>query len=230
MEYIQLVSQDLSGFFTTIPTERFHQALQVFLHGYDQVVGLRNTSHWSVYEVKSDHRRRMFKGKWRRQTKVPRTFREEDLQCFLDFVIDNGYLFRQERGVAMGSPAAPPLCNLVATVEDFFWHQTMNSLRFQMPDFGVIWHERYVDNRFILLRDRPPVMLETQHDTKVLGYMCDLSSRTIAPQLPDHPSQIKGVRSANDQMFTYSSWSSRSWLIVRGAQPAVQQQCSQASL
>ena len=53
--------------------------------------------------------------------------------------------------------------------------------------------------------------------------MCDSSSRTITPQLPDHPSQIKGVRSANDQMFTYSSWSSRSWLIVRGAQPDIQQ-------
>ena len=141
----------------------------------------------------------------------------------------------------MGSPAAPPLCNLVATVEDFFWHQTMCSLRFRMPDVGVIWHERYVDNRFILLRDsaphspvlmnflslefyRPPVMLEVQHDDKVLGYRCDSSSRTITPQLPDHPSQIKGIRSANDQMFTYSSWSSRSWLIIRGAQPAVQQQ------
>ena len=106
-EYIHLVSQDLSGFFTSIPTERFHQALQVLLHRYDQVVGLRRSSHWSVYEVKSDHRRRMFKGKWRRQTKVPRTFREQDLRCLLDFVIDNshfeinGYLFRQERGVAM---------------------------------------------------------------------------------------------------------------------------------
>ena len=132
-----------------------------------------------------------------------------------------------ERGVAMGSPAAPPLCNLVATVEDYFWHQTMPSLRFQMPDFGVLWHERYVDNRFILLRDaappsavlsnflslefyRPPVLLETQNDTKVLGYMCDSTSRTITPQLPDHPSQIKGIRSANDQLFTYSlccAWS-----------------------
>ena len=246
-EYIHLVSQDLSGFFTSIPTERFHQALQVLLHRYDQVVGLRRSSQWSVFEVKSDHRRRMFKGKWRRQTKIPRTFHEQDLRHLLDFVIDNshfeinGYLFRQERGVAMGSPAAPPLCNLVATVEDFFWHQTMCSLRFRMPDIGVIWHERYVDNRFILLRDsaphspvlmnflslefyRPPVMLEVQHDDKVLGYRCDSSSRTITPQLPDHPSQIKGIRSANDQMFTYSSWSSRSWLIIRGAQPAVQQQ------
>ena len=223
------------------------QALQVLLHRYDQVVGLRRSSQWSVFEVKSDHRRRMFKGKWRRQTKIPRTFHEQDLRHLLDFVIDNshfeinGYLFRQERGVAMGSPAAPPLCNLVATVEDFFWHQTMCSLRFRMPDIGVIWHERYVDNRFILLRDsaphspvlmnflslefyRPPVMLEVQHDDKVLGYRCDSSSRTITPQLPDHPSQIKGIRSANDQMFTYSSWSSRSWLVIRGAQPAVQQQ------
>ena len=110
-----------------------------------------------------------------------------------------------------------------------------------MPDFGVIWHERYVDNRFILLRDsapstavlrnflslefyRPPIMLETQNAAKVLGHMCDSSSRTITPQLPDHPSQIKGVRSANDQTFTCSSWSSRSWLIVRGAQSAIQQQ------
>ena len=67
-------------------------------------------------------------------------------------------------------------------------------------------------------------MLETQNDTKVLGYMCDSSSQTVTPQLPDHPSQIKGIRSANDQMFTYSSWSSRLWRIVRGAQPVVQQQ------
>ena len=201
-EYVHLVSQDLSGFFTFIPTERFHQALQVLLHRYDQVVGLRSSSQWSVYEVKSDHRRRMFKGKRRRQTKIPRIFREQDLRHLLDFVIDNShfeineYLFRQERGVAMGSPAAPPLCNLVATVEDFFWRQTMISLRFCMPDIGVIWHERYVDNRFILLRDsaphspvlmnflslefyRPPVMLEVQHDDKVLGYRCDSSSRTI---------------------------------------------------
>ena len=219
----------------------------MLLHRYDQVVGLRRSSQWSVFEVKSDHRRRTPKGKWRRQTKIPSTFHEQDLRHLLDFVIDNshfeinGRLFRQERGVAMGSPAAPPLCNLVATVEDFFWHQTMCSLRFRMPDIGVIWHERYVDNRFILLRDsaphspvlmnflslefyRPPVMLEVQHDDKVLGYRCDSSSSTITPQLPDHPSQIKGIRSANGQMFTYSSWSSRSWLIIRGAQPAVQQQ------
>ena len=144
-EYIHLVSQDLSGFFTSIPTERFHQALQVLLHRYDQVVGLRRlrrSSQWSVYEVKSDHRRRMFKGKRRRQTKVPRTFREQDLRYLLDFVIDNshfeinGYLFRQERGVAMGSPAAPPLINLVATVEDFFWHQTMCV-------FSAVSHARY---------------------------------------------------------------------------------------
>ena len=129
------MSQDLSGFFTSIPTERFHQAVQVLLHRHGQVVGL---------QVKSDHRRRMFKGKWRRQTKIPRIFHAEDLQMLLDFVIDNshfeinGHLFRQERGVAMGSPAAPPLCNLVATVEDYFWHQTMTSLRFRLPDFGVL--------------------------------------------------------------------------------------------
>ena len=46
-----IVSQDMSGFLTSIPTERPHQALQVLLHRYDQVVGLRNASHWSVYEV-----------------------------------------------------------------------------------------------------------------------------------------------------------------------------------
>ena len=66
-------------------------------------------------------------------------------------------------------------------------------------------------------------MLETQHDEKVLGYNCDSLSRTITPQLPEHPSKIKGVRSANDDLYTYSSWSSRFWLIVRGAQPLIQQ-------
>ena len=164
-------------------------------------------------------------------TKIPQVFHAEDLQLLLDFAIASshfeiiGYLFRQVRGVAMGSPAAPPLCNLVATVEDFFWRQTMISLQRRLPDFGVIWHERYVDNRFILLRSsadpsaildnflalefyRPLVMLETQHDQKVLGYNCNSLSRTTTPQLPDHPSQIKGARSANDDLYTYSSWSS----------------------
>ena len=113
-------------------------------------------------------------------------------------------------------------------------------LQCRLPDFGANWHERDVDNRFILLRSsagpsaildnflslefyRPPVMLETQHDHKVLGYNYDSLSRTITLQLPDHPSQIKGLRSANDDLYTYSSWPSRSWLIVRGAQPLIQQ-------
>ena len=43
-EYIQLISQDLSGFFTSIPVERFPQALQVLLHQYDIKVGLSNVS------------------------------------------------------------------------------------------------------------------------------------------------------------------------------------------
>ena len=77
----------------------------------------------------------------------------------------------------MGSPAAPPLC-IVATVEDLFWHQTMNSLRFQMSDFGVIWHERYVDNRFVLLRDSAP-------STTVLRNF--LSLRHPQPPLPPVP-------------------------------------------
>ena len=149
-EYIQLVSQDLSGFFTSIPTERFHKALQVLLHRYDQVVGLRDTSHWSVYEVKSDHRRRRFLAHF-----VRRTF-SVSLTSSLTTVTSRSTATCSSRNVAMGSRAAPPLCNLVATVEGFFWHQTMDSLRFQMPDFGVIWHERYVDNRFILLRDAAP--------------------------------------------------------------------------
>ena len=142
-------------------------------------------------------------------TKIPRVFHAEDLQLLLDFVIAssqfeiNGYLFRQVRGVAMGSPAAPPLRNLVATVEDFFWHQTMISLQCRLPDFGVIWHERYVDNRFILLRSsadpsaildnflslefyRPPVMLETQHDQKVLGYNSHRSFLTTPPKSKEY--------------------------------------------
>ena len=147
VEHIQLVSQDLSGFFTSIPTEQFHQALQVLLHQYDLKVGLNNVSHWSVYEIKSDHRRRIFKGKWCSMTKVPRAcfmLRTCHLSLTLSSptAIFNGHLFRQERGVAMGSPAAPPLCNLVAMVEDFSWHQTMSTLRFHSPDFEVIWHQR----------------------------------------------------------------------------------------
>ena len=54
-KYIHLVSQDLSGCFTSIPTERFHQALQVLLHRYDQVVGLRRSSQWCEVGSSTSH-------------------------------------------------------------------------------------------------------------------------------------------------------------------------------
>ena len=109
-------------------------------------------------------------------------FRMYHIGRLLDFVIANshfeinGYLFRQARGVAMGSPAAPPLCNLVATVEDFcFWHQTVTSSQCRLPDFGVIWHERYVDNRFILLRSSadPSAALDNFLSLEASGHVGD---------------------------------------------------------
>ena len=53
---------------------------------------------------------------------VRRTFNVSLTSSLTSHFEINGYLFRQERGVAMGSPAAPPL----------------DSLRFQMPDFGAL--------------------------------------------------------------------------------------------
>ena len=227
-----LVSQDLSGFFTSIPTHRSKQASDVLLLRYVHQHGFYQSQRWSVFQIKSDTRRRIFKGKWCKQTKVPRSVHAEDIHILLEFVLDNshfkvnGFLFRQLRGVAMGSPAAPPLCNLVATVEDYFWHHTMRALRVNIHRFGIVWHQRYVDNRFILIQHPlpvspyvqqfmslefygPPVLLETQHDDKVLGYRCNATLRDITPQLPEHSSQLKSLRSANDTIYSTSSWLSR---------------------
>ena len=63
-EYVQLVSQNLSGFFTSIPVERFHQALQVLLNQYDLKVGLQNVSHWSVFEIKSNFMPKIYRSSW----------------------------------------------------------------------------------------------------------------------------------------------------------------------
>ena len=174
--------------------------------------------------------------------KVPGIVHAEDIHILLDFVLDNshfevnGFLFRQLRGVAMGSPAAPPLCNFVATVEDYFWHHTMHTLRVNIHRFGIVWHQRYVDNRFILIQHPlsvspyvqqfmslefygPPVLLETQHDDKVLGYRCNSTLRTVTPQLPELSSQLKSLRSASEAIYSTSSWLSRCWLIRRGTCP-----------
>ena len=225
-QFVQLISQDLSGFFTSILVERFHQALQVLLHQYDLKVGLQNVSHWSVFEIKSDYRKRIFKGKWCRMTKIPRVFHAEDLQLLLDFVIASSHF---DIWIPLSSSTWSSN-GITGCPTPLQFSRRRGSIKLCCPySTAYLWHERDVDNRFILLRSsadpsaildnflslefyRPPVMLETQHAQEVLGYNCDSRSRTIAPQLPDHPSQIKGVRSANDDLFTYSSWSSRSWL------------------
>ena len=66
----------------------------------------------------------------------------------------------------------------------------------------------------------PPVQLETQHDDKLLGFHCNAVTCTIVPQLPEHSSQIKSPRSANDLTYSTPSWTSRSWLIRRGTRPS----------
>ncbi|XP_023233750.1 telomerase reverse transcriptase-like [Centruroides sculpturatus] len=73
-----------------------------------------------------------------------------ELICHTSFFEFNGNIFLQNRGVPMGSPMSPILCDLVLC-------QLENSL---LPEFKeeVILYSRYVDDVFILWKDNINVL------------------------------------------------------------------------
>ena len=154
-EYIHLVSQDLSGFFTSILTERFHQALQVLLHRYDQVVGLRRSSQWSVYDVACSNKNGAVKLRFL-EPFVNKTFDASLTLSLITVTLRLMAICSGRNVVLLWDHLRHPHSAIWLPRSRTSSGTKLCSLRFRMPDFGVIWHERYVDNRFILLRDSAP--------------------------------------------------------------------------
>lgn len=103
----------------------------------------------------ADHignKKKIFKGKRCQQTKIPPIMHAEDIFFLLEFVLGNshfevtGFLSRQLRGAAMNSTSiyaisSPPWRTVFGNKPCRTWSSR---------HFGVIWHERYLDNRFTL--------------------------------------------------------------------------------
>ena len=60
----------------------------------------------------------------------------------------NGCLYKQSDGVAMGSPLGPTLANIFLCYYESLWLDQCP------PRFKSIYHRRYVDDCFLLFRDK----------------------------------------------------------------------------
>ena len=131
----------------------------------------------------------------------------------------------------MGSPLAPVLCSLVATVEEYFWR-----LSFKSVLLTQVFLTRYVDNRLVIspqyIRDhssmiqfldlsfyRPPVCLEQVGDLTVLGFTVCLASRTIQYIVPSHSWQFRSIKSASSSRILMSGFVTRLHIICRCSFP-----------
>ena len=242
-EDCDLVNQDLTGFFTSIPASRFEGALSILFHLYQELYGLQESTSFSVYTSKQPDRPRVFRGQWRtRANRHYKTFLAADISPLVLLLVANSFftinnlVLRQQEGSPMGSPISPPLCSLVAMLEEYFafraWDISMASIR----QLGVVWVDRYVDNRVALLTAGarchpvvralfqldfyvPPVMLEEVPNSDVVGYSVDVNAKSCQFLLPTTLSRIRSPSSASSLRRSLQSLETRLILLARGTRP-----------
>ena len=142
----------------------------------------------------------------------------------------------------MGSPLAPVLCSLVATVEEFFWRQGFQSVLLSSTFFT-----RYVDNRLVISPQyvrshekmqkflqldfyRPPVCLEQVGDNTVLGFSVSLQDRSISYIIPSHAWQFRSTKSASSIKVLMSGFVTRLHIICKCSYPKKSAEASSKQL
>ena len=231
-------NDDLSGFFTSVPQDRILEAVNLLLSKYLQN-NPRIKFHSCVFTVmcnKGTTDGRVIRGR-ARTTATSHTVHFCHLESLVKYCLESsvfvslGKIFSQSRGACMGSPLAPVLCSLVATVEEYFWR-----LSFQSVLLSQVFLTRYVDNRLVIspkyIRDhpsmiqfldlsfyRPPVCLEQVGDLTVLGFTVCLMTKTIKYIVPSHSWQFRSVKSASSSRILMSGFVTRLHIICRCSFP-----------
>jgi hypothetical protein len=231
-------NDDLSGFFTSVPQDRIVQAVNLLLCKYLQN-NPRIKLHTCVFTVlcnKGTTDGRVIRGR-ARTTASSHIVHFCHIEVLVKYCLESsvfvsmGRIFSQSRGACMGSPLAPVLCSLVATVEEYFWRQS-----FQSVLLTQVFLTRYVDNRLVIspsyIRDhpcmikfldlsfyRPPVCLEQVGDLTVLGFTVCLTSKTIKYIVPSHSWQFRSIKSASSNRNLMSGFVTRLHIICRCSFP-----------
>ncbi|OLP77548.1 hypothetical protein AK812_SmicGene42383 [Symbiodinium microadriaticum] len=217
-----LHNQDLSGFFVSIPVERFMITFRLLLAKFYGCADedLENTLHHATITVDLANDLSVMKTIRGRHCLVHDKHVAVPMRLFLDAVrvsfkftlfTVGGQTIQQLRGAPMGSHFSPAACHAVVSLYEhmYFGHCLLQSAR--MPTFGLV--VRYVDNRLALLHQScdqqsvvraflhpdvyiPPIILEYEEGNIFLGFDIDPVARTVSYVPPDASWKFLHRRSA----------------------------------
>ena len=247
-DLLALHNQDLSGFFVSIPVERFMITFRLLLTKFYGCVDedLENTLSNATITVDLTNDLSVMKTIRGRHCLIHDKHIAVPMRLFLDAVrvsfkftlfTVGGQTIQQLRGAPMGSHFSPAACHAVVSLYEhmYFGHCLLQSAR--MPTFGLV--VRYVDNRLALLHHScdkqsvvraflhpdvyiPPIVLEYEEGNIFLGFDIDPVARTVSYVQPDASWKFLHKKSAANTRTLLSSFRSRAHLITRASWPQEQ--------
>ena len=247
---ITMHNQDLSGFFVSIPTDRFMITFRILLcRFYDVddedleaalkgvVVTVDLADNLSVMKTIRGRHCLLHDKKMA----VPMDLFLEAVQVSFKFTlfVVGGQAIQQLRGAPMGSHFSPAACHAVVSLYEhmYFGRCLLDSVR--LPTHGLV--VRYVDNRLSLILARnagsaevqaflhpdvyiPPIVLEYEEGNMFLGFQVDTQRLRVLYVQPTESWKFLHAKSAANTRTLLSSFRSRAHLIARASWPKEQRE------
>ena len=239
-EALEMVQQDLIGFFNSVPHARILQALELLIWRLEEL--FRHNVKDIVFQVDMKAGTtglRIFRGQQRFRQSVTRLLRLCHVQELTKFLLRSAYFkvgqdtFRQIQGASMGSPLAPVLCSLVAAEQEFL---LIHSFRQQLHAAGLLRAFRFADNRCFFLRQSEmhtdwatmtlqlafyglPIELEHVPGEQLLGSITSTIQGTITMQQPSDITLLRSMRSVGPTSAAISGFRARALTIARQTRP-----------
>ena len=245
---IDIYSQDLSGFFTSISTERFLTSLNLMTEWYRRKNATHETTFTATHHEPDPtmrvHRGRAGFAKSHRHT-IHLTHLPNICKAvlMLNYCLVGNTLLRQIRGAPMGSPTSPAPCDMVVAVSEQSWTHTYRNLTYNLkhttpPQFTIsgFFATLYVDNRLCLIptctrhsthfQQSPsrrfyghPIHLETEPGFDFLGFTVQSHTRSIHYIPTHHLTDILSPHSASPPTVLHSGLTVHAILARRLATP-----------
>ena len=245
---LHIYNQDLSGFFTSISTDRFLASLHLMTHWYKN----KNVKHATTFTSthhEPDPTMRVHRGRSRFQKPGRHTIHLNHLPdicqavLLLNYCMVGNTLLQQTRGAPMGSPASPALCDMVVAVCEQSWTHTFHNITYNVKHCNTkqftlsgFFATRYIDNRLTLLPTcathlshfsqflsphfyGAPILLETEPGLDFLGFTIKPSQHAIHYKATSNLTDILSPQSASPDIVLRSSFRARAILAQRLATP-----------
>ncbi|CAE7607942.1 unnamed protein product [Symbiodinium sp. CCMP2592] len=150
---LQLLQQDLSGFFTFVPHDRIYHSISSLTDMFARHQQIPLDSDIQITMRDRNSLGRLFRGRYRKAGSHYKPLCLRDLPSLVMFLLRHSFftvgteILVQHRGASMGSPMAPSMCGATAALWEATFHQL---IRDQLLTSRYFCSSRYVDNRCLL--------------------------------------------------------------------------------